>query len=62
VIDRIQPRDRIIFHGAIDMNQLNFIEKWMIGKIGAALGDFRDWQAINGWAEEIATALKKELL
>ena len=29
----------------------------MLNKVGASLGDFRDWNAITAWAEDIAAAL-----
>jgi hypothetical protein len=30
----------------------------MIRNVGAAPGDFRDWETIAAWATEIAAALK----
>jgi menaquinone-dependent protoporphyrinogen oxidase len=59
VVDRIQPRDIAVFHGVLDMNQLNVIEKWMIKNVKAPMGDFRDWEAITAWATAIADALKE---
>jgi menaquinone-dependent protoporphyrinogen oxidase len=62
IADHIQPRDITVFHGAINMKKLNFIEKWMINKVKAPLGDFRDWDAITSWATSIADVLKEEVL
>jgi menaquinone-dependent protoporphyrinogen oxidase len=62
IADRINPRDIAVFHGAINMKKLNLIEKWMINKVQAPLGDFRDWDAITSWATAIADALKEEVL
>ena len=59
IADRIRPRDIAVFHGAIELKKLNFIEKWMIRKVKASLGDFRDWDAITSWATAIADELKK---
>jgi menaquinone-dependent protoporphyrinogen oxidase len=59
IVDRIAPRDTAVFHGAVDVNKLNFIEKWMIKNVKAALGDFRDWEAITSWAMAIADLLKE---
>jgi len=59
VADRIRPRDIAVFHGAMDVNKLNFIEKWMIKNVKAPLGDFRDWEAITAWATAIADELKE---
>ena len=62
IADRIQPRDIAVFHGAINMKKLNLIEKWMINKVKAPLGDFRDWDAITSWATAIADVLKEKVL
>lgn len=44
------------------MKKLNLIEKWMINKVKAPLGDFRDWDAITSWATAIADVLKEKVL
>ena len=59
VIERIKPRDISIFHGNYDVKKMNFIQKWMLNKARAPMGDFRDWAAITRWAGGIAAALKK---
>jgi menaquinone-dependent protoporphyrinogen oxidase len=59
VADRIQPRDIAVFHGAVNVDDLNFIERWMIKNVKSPVGDFRDWEAITAWAEGIAAALKE---
>jgi menaquinone-dependent protoporphyrinogen oxidase len=58
--DRIKPRDIAFFHGELDMNKLNFGEKILIKGLKAPVGDFRDWAAIEAWANQIAEALKTE--
>ena len=57
IADRIRPRDIMVFHGAIDTEYLNFIQKRMIKRVKAPVGDFRDWNAIAAWTETIAEAL-----
>jgi menaquinone-dependent protoporphyrinogen oxidase len=59
VADRIRPRDIAVFHGALDVSKLNFIEEWMLKNAKAPLGDFRDWEAITAWATSVADALKE---
>jgi menaquinone-dependent protoporphyrinogen oxidase len=59
VIDRIKPRDVAVFHGNINVEKMNFIEKWMMKQVKSEYGDFRDWNAITKWATDIAGALKK---
>jgi menaquinone-dependent protoporphyrinogen oxidase len=58
-IDRIKPRDITVFHGVLKSEKMNFLEKWMIKNVKSPLGDFRDWEAITKWAENIAEELKK---
>lgn len=59
IADRIQARDIAVFHGAVNVDDLNLIERWMIKKVKSPAGDFRDWEAITGWAEGIVAALKE---
>lgn len=59
IADRIKPRDIALFHGVLDGDKLNFIEKWMIKNVKAPIGDFRDWKVITSWAAAIADELKK---
>jgi menaquinone-dependent protoporphyrinogen oxidase len=56
-VDRIQPRDIAVFHGAVDPDKLNFFEKWILNNVKSPVGDFRDWDAITGWAKSISQAL-----
>lgn len=57
--DRIAPRDIAVFHGAVDVGKLNFIEKWMLRNTKSPVGDFRDWEAITSWATAVADVLKQ---
>ena len=59
---RIKPRDVIIFKGAVESEKLKGFAKWIIKKVEASkdeptIGDFRDWEAIESWAKQIAAAL-----
>jgi menaquinone-dependent protoporphyrinogen oxidase len=56
---RIQPRDIAVFHGAVNMDKLNFIEKSMVKNVKVPVGDFRDWDAITSWAAMIADELNE---
>ena len=58
IVDRIQPRDIAVFHGYLNPEKINFLEKWMLKNIQSPIGDFRDWEAITSWAESIAAELK----
>ncbi len=60
VVERIQPCDVAVFHGHINPEKMNFIEKWAIKNlVKKPMGDFRDWDSIAAWAAKIADALKQ---
>jgi menaquinone-dependent protoporphyrinogen oxidase len=58
VADRIGSRDIAFFHGVLDMKKLNLAEKLVVKALKAPTGDFRDWDVITSWAEDIAAALE----
>jgi menaquinone-dependent protoporphyrinogen oxidase len=60
LLDNIEPREVVVFHGAIDPGKMKGLEKWMIQKVGAAVEDSRDWEAIASWAQSIASVLAAE--
>jgi menaquinone-dependent protoporphyrinogen oxidase len=57
IVDRIQPRDIAVFHGAADEAKMGRLDKWLLKNVKAPTGDFRDWDAIEAWAADIAGAL-----
>ena len=57
IADRIQPQGVTVFHGMLDRSKLNFIERFMLDKMGAQEGDFRDWEMISKWAAQISADL-----
>lgn len=57
VAGRIGPRDIAVFGGALDAKSLNFFERFVVKKVDAPMGDFRDWDAITSWASAVADAL-----
>jgi menaquinone-dependent protoporphyrinogen oxidase len=54
----VQPREHRVFFGALDHSQLSFLERMVIKGVRAPEGDFRDWKAIEEWAESIAHTLQ----
>jgi menaquinone-dependent protoporphyrinogen oxidase len=58
VADRIDPADIAFFHGVLDMKKLNLAEKLVVKALKAPTGDFRNWDVITAWAEDIAAALE----
>ncbi|HVD69716.1 MAG TPA: flavodoxin domain-containing protein [Actinomycetota bacterium] len=54
----LDPREHRVFFGALDREKLSFSERMIVKAVKAPDGDFRDWDAINGWADEIADELR----
>ena len=59
IADRVKPRDIVLFQGAAFPEKLSAINRWMMKKVKAPLGDFRDWNSISAWAGTIAAKLKE---
>jgi menaquinone-dependent protoporphyrinogen oxidase len=57
--ERIDPEDITVFHGALNMDKLNSVHRFMINKIKAPVGDYRDWEQVTNWAKDIASKLKR---
>jgi menaquinone-dependent protoporphyrinogen oxidase len=51
------PRGHRVFPGKIDKSKLGFAEKAIVRALLLQVGDFRDWDAVAGWAHEIAREL-----
>jgi menaquinone-dependent protoporphyrinogen oxidase len=62
--ETVRPRGHKVFFGALNATRLGFwhrlIYKLPANRDGSFLpdGDFRDWAAIDAWANSIAAALK----
>lgn len=61
VAERIQPHDIAVFHGVLDLDTLNFIERTMLSKMDVPVGDFRDWEMITAWATAVADTLREPI-
>ena len=53
----LHPRDHRVFFGALDRSHLGFGERMAVKAAKVPDGDFRDWDAIDAWADDIASAL-----
>ncbi|MGY1607817.1 MULTISPECIES: flavodoxin domain-containing protein [unclassified Geodermatophilus] len=58
--DLLPLRGSRVFPGRLDPGRLSFGERAMASAMRAPVGDFRDWEAVRGWAREIAVALAAE--
>lgn len=55
----VAPLDHRVFYGALDRDDLSIGERIVVTAVKAPDGDFRDWRAIDAWADEIAAELAK---
>ncbi len=55
--ESIKPRDHQVFFGALDHHKLAYTERMMAKAVRAPEGDYRNWEAIDTWAESIARDL-----
>lgn len=56
-IERVTPRDTVLFGGCIHLDALSLPERIMFQASGNPAGDFRDFEQIVRWAQQIAAAL-----
>jgi menaquinone-dependent protoporphyrinogen oxidase len=52
--ESIGARGHRVFPGRLDKSLLSFGERAMVTAMRAPIGDFRDWDAVRAWGEEIA--------
>jgi menaquinone-dependent protoporphyrinogen oxidase len=45
------------FAGAMDLNQLSLVYRFMINAMKVPEGDYRDWNAIRAWATDVGPML-----
>ena len=60
--DMVQAADALdhrIFAGRLDRSLLGLAERAVVVAVRAPEGDFRDWEAIDGYAAEIARRLRR---
>lgn len=55
--ETLDPKDHVIFFGALDREKLGFGERMIVKAVKAPDGDFRDWGAIGAWADGVAEQL-----
>jgi menaquinone-dependent protoporphyrinogen oxidase len=61
--ESIHPRGTMVFFGALDTEHLrgpDHIVSWMPANDALPEGDFRDWDAIDGWATKVAAELSAQ--
>jgi len=57
--EAVHPRDHRILTGVIARADFPWPSRLVLQAIGGHFGDFRDWPAIDGWADDIAQRLSQ---
>ena len=57
ILTAVNTDQHMLFAGKLDLDKLGFAERAITKALKAPTGDFRDWDAIEAWAVEIARAL-----
>ncbi|MCB0804912.1 MAG: flavodoxin domain-containing protein [Bacteroidales bacterium] len=57
VVKNINPVDVMVFHGKIDLIELNMFERLAINKMRIPSGDYRNVESIREWANSIISYL-----
>ena len=56
---RLRALDHRVFPGRLERHRLGFVERALMTAVHAAEGDFRDWPAVDAWAQGIADELAR---
>ncbi len=49
----VEPKSIGLFAGKMDYSRLSFVDRTIARMVGSTEGDWRDWEAIRGWAREL---------
>ena len=60
IVAATRARGHRTFAGRLESSELGLGERLIVKAVRAPAGDFRDWDAIRGWAREIGEALRRE--
>jgi menaquinone-dependent protoporphyrinogen oxidase len=53
----VRPVDEGLFAGVMDYGKMSFLQQLVTRAMGGTEGDFRDWDAIQTWAEELPATM-----
>lgn len=59
LVETTHAREHKLFAGQLDTSKLGLLERAAVRGAHASDGDYRDWDAIDRWAEEIAGELMR---
>jgi menaquinone-dependent protoporphyrinogen oxidase len=52
--------DEGLFAGVMDYSKMSFLQQIIMRVMGGVEGDYRDWEAIQGWATELSATMLTE--
>lgn len=52
-LDPVTPKTLVLFAGKLDPDNINFVMRKFLEMAKIPAGDFRDWDAIIAWADEL---------
>ncbi|MBN2048794.1 MAG: twin-arginine translocation signal domain-containing protein [Anaerolineaceae bacterium] len=53
----LKPEREGLFAGKVDPDKLTLLERMMMQSLESPIGDYRDWEKIEAWASEVASAV-----
>jgi menaquinone-dependent protoporphyrinogen oxidase len=57
-VPEVRPVDIGLFAGKIDMKELSLPLRFVVKMVKSPVGDFRNWDAVRSWAQQIHPALE----
>ena len=57
LVSAVDAVEHHLFSGRLERSELGRIERWIVDVVRAHDGDFREWNAIDAWAAEVAAHL-----
>ncbi len=61
IVESTGAREHRLFAGKLDKRRMTFADRAIVAAVRSSEGDFRDWEAIAEWANDIAEALKASM-
>jgi menaquinone-dependent protoporphyrinogen oxidase len=49
----VSPVDEVFFTGSINIETLSFVDRLMVKMVKSPIGDFRNWDQIRDWSENV---------
>ena len=57
ILERVNPVEHVLLPGSMEKSNLNLAERAVVKMVKAPYGDFRDWDAVEAFADRIVAGL-----